>query len=102
VDVLAVWVSALGGDRVGERPSGILEDERVTHLWDDDGDIALFLGENPDLGVGEGFVYDVFLLFGPEAEFATLADHLETSGRTIIDASGNLEAAFADLGQLSY
>ncbi len=91
-------MSARSSDRAGERPAGVLEDDRVTHIWDADGDIARFLGERPELGVGGGFVYDVFLLFGPDGDFAAFGRDLETSGRTIIDASNRLADAFAATG----
>jgi hypothetical protein len=96
--VAAVWVSALSSDQPGDRPGGVLEDERVTHIDDGDGEIAMFLGEHPELGVGTGFVYDVFLLFAADGDFAALTEHLDASGRTIIDASEDLAEAFAAPG----
>jgi hypothetical protein len=96
--VAAVWVSALSSDQPGDRPAGVLADERVTHIDDGDGEIATFLGEHPELGVGTGFVYDAYLLFAADGDFAALTEHVEASGRTIIDGSEALGEAFAASG----
>ena len=94
VRVIAVW-QAIRGDGISDRTQTIFDDARVVQLSDPDLDIATWFGDRDNVfHVGEGLAWDVFMLFDADATFATLADHLRVSGRTIIADSGKLRDAF--------
>jgi hypothetical protein len=96
VRVLAVWQAIEGDGLTSGDPRRILADPRVTELSDPDLEIGRWFGDrNSTFHVGSGLAWDAFLLFDADAAFATAGDHLETSGRTIIDDHGKLQDAFA-------
>jgi hypothetical protein len=92
--VLAVWIAEAPTNDVVAAPDGILDDPRVTHLTDDKGDVPLWLGAQPELGVGTGYVWDVYLLFDDDAQLDSWTDHIVAKGGPIITDAADLEAAF--------
>jgi hypothetical protein len=99
VRVLAVWVGVRGDGKGSGDPHSILGDRRVTHLSDPDADIGFWFGaRDRDFHAGPGLAWDAFMLFDSAATFATLSDHLEVSGRTIIADRVKLQKAFAPTG----
>jgi hypothetical protein len=94
VRVIAVW-QAIRGDGISDRTQTIFNDARVVQLSDPDLEIGTWFGDRDQtFHTGEGLAWDVFMLFGADATFATLADDLQASGRTIIADSGKLRDAF--------
>lgn len=71
VRVYSVWVPILDSDQASSvgKATTRLPDTRVAHYWDGNGDLVksyagvLALGERP--------AWDVYLLYGPEAEWKT-------------------------------
>jgi hypothetical protein len=64
-------------------------------LYDTDVEIGRWFGDRDGIfHAGAGLAWDAFMLFDPEATFATAGDHLETSGGTIIGDHGKLADAF--------
>jgi hypothetical protein len=99
VRVVAVWLAIRGDGQGRGDPHAILDDPRVTHLSDPDVDIGRWFGDrNRSLHAGSGVAWDAFMLFDADATFATLPDHLLTSGRTIIADHAKLAAAFTVTG----
>lgn len=94
-----MW-QAIEGDGAGRGdPHAILDDPRVVQLSDPEIEIGLWFGQRDrDFHAGPGLAWDAFMLFDREATFATLSDHLETSGRTIIADHSKLRDAFAHSG----
>ena len=82
----------MSGDDHAEPPD-VLQDGRVTHLFDEVVIGQWFGARNRTLHAGSGLAWDAFMLFDHEATFATLADHLEAHGRTIIAKRSRLETA---------
>jgi hypothetical protein len=74
VRFFVVWVNrGIGDDRDSIDPS-LLADERVTQYWDADGITGTSFAEDDLGGVGaEGFVYDVYYVFGPDASWGNVA-----------------------------
>jgi hypothetical protein len=73
-----------------------LDDPRVTHLSDPDLDIGVWFGDrNHTFHAGAGTAWHAFMVFDADATFATLGEHLQTSGTTIIADRGKLADAFA-------
>ena len=69
--VYAVWLNQRSTDARREIYASILADERVTQYWDGDGITGTYFAETDLGGLGfSGFVYDVYYVFGPEAEWA--------------------------------
>jgi hypothetical protein len=71
VRVYSVWVPILASDdaaKVGKATTRSL-DTRVAHYWDGDG--ALVKSYARVLALGERPAWDVYLLYGPEAEWKT-------------------------------
>jgi hypothetical protein len=90
--VFAVWEQVLNGDGQAEPPN-VLIDARVTHIFDEVAIGQWFGARDSTLHAGGGLAWDAFMLFDDEATFATLADHLEAHGRTIIADSNRLKTA---------
>ena len=71
VRAYAVWVPILSSDeasRVGKATTR-LPDARVSHYWDGNGELVKAYARV--LGLGERPAWDVYLLYGPEAEWKT-------------------------------
>jgi hypothetical protein len=66
----------------------------VKHLSDSKGAVPLWIGERPELGVGTGYVWDVFLLFDADADLDSWANHVVVKGGPIINDAADLAAAF--------
>jgi len=58
-------------DAADEIDATILDDQRVKQYWDGEGITGTYFAEADLGGLGySGFVYDVYYVFGPEAEWA--------------------------------
>ena len=58
-------------DAADEIDATILDDSRVKQYWDGEGITGTYFAEADLGGLGySGFVYDVYYVFGPEAEWA--------------------------------
>ena len=61
---------------------------------DPDLEIGQWFGDrNHTFHAGSGLAWDAFMLFDADATFATLGEHLQTSGRTIIAEHAKLQHA---------
>jgi hypothetical protein len=96
VRVVAVWQAIQGDGQSSGDPHAILEDPRVVQMSDPDLDIGRWFGDRDDtFHAGPGIAWDAFLLFDADATFATLTEHLQASGRTIIADHAKLAEALA-------
>jgi len=62
----------------------------VTHFWDGDRLVGQWFAKQVD--DYEGFAWDVYYLYGPEATWETVPSPLAGSGRTIIGERDTLQA----------
>ena len=71
VRVYSVWVPILGSDEASKVGKATLRlpDTRVSHYWDGNGDLVKSYARV--LALGERPAWDVYLLYGPEAEWKT-------------------------------
>ena len=85
VQFFVVWVNRGSGDDRGSIDPELLADERVAQYWDADGITGTHFADI-DLGdVGtEGFVYDVYYVFGPDATWRDEPGPVEGSGQPIV------------------
>ena len=91
---MAVWQAIEGDGLGGSDPERILADARVTQMHDPDLEIGRWFGDrNHTFHAGAGLAWDAFMLFDTDATFATIGEHLQTSGRTIIGDHGKLQDA---------
>jgi hypothetical protein len=69
IDVLVVWIPAIAGDDydASNRAIKLVPDERARHYWD--GSQALGDAFSPVLGIRSKMAWDVYLLFGADAEW---------------------------------
>jgi hypothetical protein len=74
--VYSVWVPTMARDSQEEaqRATMFLSDDRVKHFWTPDLEVANTFREA--IGLAEGPVWDVYLLFGPEALWKDAAPKL--------------------------
>jgi hypothetical protein len=71
VRAYSVWVPILGSDEartVGKATTRLL-DRRLSHYWDGRGELVKSYSRV--LGLGERPAWDVYLLYGPDAEWKT-------------------------------
>jgi hypothetical protein len=69
--VYAVWLNQRSTDARDTIDESILADPRVTQYWDGKGITGTYFAEADLAGLGyAGFVYDVFYVFSPDAEWA--------------------------------
>jgi hypothetical protein len=72
----------------------ILADPRVTQYWDGEGITGSHFAETDLGGLGyAGFVYDVYYVFGPNAEWADVPAPLAASGGPVVFEGEKLLAA---------
>ena len=84
LEVYAVWFSMIPGDRRGGFDPGVLNDPRVTHLWDEEKVAGRWFQEHFDVeGCSDNVLWDAFLVFGPEASWTDVPAPLESAGSTI-------------------
>ena len=93
--VYVLWVNRLAGDSRSQWDGGGLTDRRVVHLWDGE-DVAgrWFARHQPGY---QGPDWDLYLLFGPDAEWTAGPPRLRSAGAPVIDSTGRLDR---DIGPL--
>jgi hypothetical protein len=94
-----VWLNQRSTDAADEIDASILDDPRVTQYWDGEGVTGTYFAET-DLGGLDysGFVYDVYYVFGPDAEWA---DSPEAPVGAQVPVVSHVDELLADIrGQL--
>lgn len=94
VRVYAVWFSMYPGDERDRWPSTVLQDHRVTHLWDERAALGRWYGERlsamedqlapESTGVEPPILWDAYLAYGPDAHWSDTPTGLRQWGRTIL------------------
>ena len=75
VQFYVVWLKQRSTDAADEIDATILDDSRVKQYWDGQGITGTYFADTDLGGLGySGFVYDVYYVFGPEAEWADSPD----------------------------
>ena len=97
--VYVVWLPMLPGDSRRRWDAEVMNDERVTHLWDSarvsgrwfaehSGEMGLFM---------EDIVWDAFFIFDAPARWGSAPPKPVESGSTVIDRSEDLERTLVSL-----
>lgn len=101
IDVAAVWFNVLPSDSQDNFDPALLTDARVTQYWDADGDIGTWFEDHEDvIGFSSNtgtFVWDAYLLFGPDATWENTPEPLALYGRTVLAAKDELLAEVTDI-----
>ncbi len=94
-----IWMPILPTDARDKWDAHLLDDPRVTQLWDADRTTGRWFADDPTLGLGDGgaVAWDAFLLFGPEARWDRGPAGLLASGTPIVGHFPELAAAVAPL-----
>jgi hypothetical protein len=71
VKVYAVWFDMYPGDERSKWPEKVLDDARVVHFWDEGKVVGRWLADQADLPAKDGVSWDMFLLYGPDAQWET-------------------------------
>lgn len=96
VRVYVVWLNVVVGDSRALVDRRVLNDPRVTNFYDPKRLVGSWLADHSN-GSG-GIAWDAYFLYGPDATWASEPGPLLSSGATVIGSSGDLAAAFRNLG----
>jgi hypothetical protein len=92
--VFAVWLNQRVTDERGAIDESILDDPRVTQYWDAEGITGTYFADNDLGGLGaSGFVYDVYYVFGPDAEWQNQPESPAAAGGPVLYEGDALLAA---------
>ena len=89
VRVYAIWVPILFRDAPSRWPDTALTDSRVTHIWDGEQKASRWFAEHQGFDHGPA-AWDIYYLYGPDAQWASEPSPLVSSGYTIIDERDEL------------
>jgi hypothetical protein len=94
VRVFAVWVNRGLGDNREAVDTALLDDPRVSQYWDAEGISATHFANRGLGGLGQqGFIYDVYYLFGPDAAWrGDLPGPVAAVDGTVVDVADRLLA----------
>jgi hypothetical protein len=93
--IYAIWVNKLFGDARRRWDAAGLTDPRVVHLWDPQDVSGDWLAANLD-GY-QGSDWDTYLLFGPDATWASQPTPLRSSGGGVAAQIDQLSQALSPL-----
>jgi hypothetical protein len=93
--VYAIWFEMLSGDARDTWDPAVLSDDRVRHFWDARGAAGRWYSKHV---YGEdGIAWDVYFLYGPDAEWQSTPPPLISTGGDIISTTEPLAADVARL-----
>ena len=97
--VYAIWFDVLTGDDRSKWDSTLLNDERVTELWDAEGELGdWFPRQDAYSDVVHGpLAWDIFFLYGGDATWEGVPLPLVESGSTIIGSRDKLKESILPL-----
>lgn len=96
LQVYAIWFNMLPSDDRSSWDNGLLTDARVVHLWDEGRIVGQWYAEQGDNHFGP-IAWDIYYVYGPEAEWDLSPEPLLSSGTTIIAKRSDLQAAILPL-----
>lgn len=92
VRVYVVWFNVLAGDSRALVDRRVLNDSRVTNLYDPKRLIGSWFADHAN--GGGGIAWDAYFLYGRDATWVSEPGPLLSHGATVIGSSGDLGAAF--------
>lgn len=92
-----MWLPVYPGDGPDDWDEDLLQDRRVTHLWDDDLVISRWFARNAvRIGIpfeDRTFVWDAYMVFDEDATWTALPSTPAGSGATVIADRDGLESS---------
>ncbi len=86
--VYTIWLIGLGGERRSNWDPTVLPDPRVLHYWDAERFAGTWFARSVE--GADGYMWDTYLLYGPNATWEQAPAPLLSSGATIIDTGPQL------------
>ena len=93
--VYAVWFNMMPGDSRGLWDSTVINDPRVSQLWDEQKSVGTWFGQN--LTQRGAITWDYYALFAPDATWSAELSAPLSSGGTIVSHRDQLKAAITPL-----
>jgi len=99
IQVYSIWFSMLPWDSPLAFPSAqkTMSDPRVTHFWDKEKIAGRWFKQNVTPDYQGKVIWDVYYLYGPEAEWGSTPQPLLIWGRTIMGKSQELSQEISRL-----
>jgi hypothetical protein len=95
--VYAIWLPFLGGnEEAADVSKRVLPDERVVQYWDGEAITSDWFAENVE-NTDAAVLWDVFYLYGEDAEWEDVPGPLVASSGTIIGRSSELKKAITPM-----
>ena len=99
IRVYAVWLPFLGATKEATSVSRrVLPDPRAIHYWDGAAATSRWFAENVD-DLDAADAWDIYFLYGPDAEWTDVPGPPAATGRTIIGRSAELKDAITPMLQ---
>ena len=95
LQVYVVWTTVLTGDGRSTWDPNLMPDPRVIHFWDTQTQTPIWFGEH--LAGRSSFAWDVYYLFGPDAEWDSVPEPLISTFSPVV---GGKQAFQDDLSTL--
>jgi hypothetical protein len=95
--VYVIWLVALGGDRRSTWNPDVMPDLRVAHFWDAERTSGAWFAKHVE-GT-DGYMWDTYLLYGPNAQWADGPSPLLDGNGTIIEYKQQLQEHLTPLIQ---
>ncbi len=90
-----IWLIGLGGERRSNWDPTVLPDPRVLHYWDAERFAGTWFARSVE--GADGYMWDTYLLYGPNATWEQAPAPLLSSGATIIDTGPQLREKLESL-----
>ncbi len=97
--VYAIWFDVLAGDDRSKWDPTLLNDARVTELWDADGELGNWFPRQDEYSdiVHGPLAWDIFFLYGGDATWDRVPQPLVESGSTVIGSREKLRESILPL-----
>ena len=101
--VYAVWFDVLAGDDKSAWIPGLFDDPRVVELWDGDRSLGEWFPKQEEYErlIFGPLAWDIYFLYGPEAQWTAVPSPVASSGSTIIGKRSRLEESILPLLSLN-
>jgi hypothetical protein len=93
--VYTIWMVGLGNERRSNWNPDVMPDPRVLHFWDAGRFVGPWFAKT--VNGQAGYMWDAYLLYGPNATWDQTPGSLLGTGGTIIDVSAELRDKLAPL-----
>ena len=99
LQVYAVWFDILSGDDRSAWDADLIPDARATHFWDENRDLGTWLAQREEYRdfISGPLAWDIYFLYGPQAEWDDAPLPVLDSGSTIMSRRESLREHLAPM-----